>query len=64
MPLEEDAAYECPSCGETNYIAVDPAAGHRQRTVEDCPVCCRPIEFEIVIDRDGDASVQSAELAQ
>ena len=63
MPLENDAAYVCPSCGETNYVAVDPGGGHRQRTVEDCPVCCNPIEFEIVIDRDGDAIVKSAELA-
>lgn len=63
VPLESDAAYTCPSCSETNYVGVDPAGGSRQRFVEDCPVCCRPIEFEVVIDRDGDAIVSRAERA-
>jgi hypothetical protein len=63
MPLEYDAAYTCPSCFETNYVAVDPSGGRRQRFVEDCPVCCRPIEFAVTIDRDGDAIVERAELA-
>jgi hypothetical protein len=63
MPLETDASYVCPTCFETNYIGVDPAGGSRQRFVEDCPVCCRPIEFEIAIDADGDAVVRRAEPA-
>ncbi len=61
MPLESDAAYTCPSCFESNFVAVDPSGGARQRFVEDCPVCCRPIVFETRFDRDGDAIVVSAE---
>jgi hypothetical protein len=64
MPLEIDASYVCPSCFETNYVGVDPTAGRSQRFIEDCPVCCRPIEFDVVIDADGDAIVQRAELAE
>jgi hypothetical protein len=64
MPLENDVAYTCPSCFEENFLGIDPAGGKRQRLIEDCPVCCRPIEFVIAIDRDGDAIVEGVELAE
>lgn len=60
MPLEADASYSCPYCGETNYVGVDPSGGRNQRFVEDCPVCCNPIVFVVRIDGDGDAVVESA----
>jgi len=63
MPLESDAAYVCPACFEPNFVAVDPSGGRRQRFVEDCPVCCRPIEFEAVFDREGDPLIERADLA-
>jgi transposase-like protein len=63
VPLESEAAYRCPSCGEENYVGVDPSAGRRQRFTEDCPVCCRPINFTVEIDREGDALVTEASLA-
>ncbi len=62
--LESSVGYTCPSCFEQNYVGVDPSGGRRQRFIEDCPVCCRPIEFEIAIDREGDALVERAELAE
>ena len=61
MPLERDALYACPSCGEENAIGVDPTTGRRQRLVEDCPVCCRPLVFTVLVDRDGDALIESVE---
>jgi hypothetical protein len=64
MPLENDAAYTCPACFEPGFVAVDPSGGRRQRFIEDCPVCCRPIEFAVAFDRDGDALVETAELAE
>ena len=60
MPLEMDAGYNCPTCGELNYVGVDVAAGTRQRFTEDCPVCCRPIDFVVRVDADGNAFVESA----
>jgi len=27
----------------------------------ECPVCCRPLVFTIVVDRDGDGIVESVE---
>jgi hypothetical protein len=61
VPLESDLLYTCPSCGEENAIGVDQTAGRRQHLVEDCPVCCRPLVFDVVIDREGDALLERVE---
>lgn len=60
MPLDPEAPYTCPVCFEQSYVGVDPSGGKRQRFVEDCPVCCRPIEFEIAIGPDGEPEVRAA----
>ena len=39
---EAEAAYVCPTCGESIVIPLDPSAGDEQQYVEDCPVCCNP----------------------
>ena len=36
--------FQCSYCGEWNSNAVDESAGPLQQYVEDCEVCCRPIE--------------------
>lgn len=43
----------CPYCGEPVELAVDDSAGH-QTYVEDCPVCCRPIELHLRTGDDGE----------
>ena len=40
MTIETD----CPYCGEPLTLEVDEYGGRRQSYVEDCAVCCRPIE--------------------
>ena len=35
---------DCPYCGEPVALAVDETGGPAQTYVEDCTVCCRPIE--------------------
>ncbi len=42
----ETEAYICPYCGEPVEAVLDLSAGD-QSYIEDCPVCCRPIEFEL-----------------
>jgi len=61
MPLETDVLYACPSCGEENAVGIDPTGGRRQTLIEDCPVCCRPLVFTIVVDAAGDALVERVE---
>ncbi len=40
----EDSFCECPSCGEAVALTIDTSAGAEQEYVEDCPVCCRPMD--------------------
>jgi Cysteine-rich CPXCG len=61
VPLESDVLYTCPSCGEENAVGIDPTAGRRQHLVEDCPVCCRPLVFDVLIDHEGDAILERVE---
>jgi hypothetical protein len=42
----------CPYCGETFETTVDASAGE-QDYVEDCQVCCRPIQLRITLDHAG-----------
>jgi hypothetical protein len=43
----------CPFCGEAFEALVDASAGDAHY-VEDCPVCCRPIEMRLHVGQDGD----------
>jgi hypothetical protein len=43
----------CPYCGESYETAVDLSAGS-QSYVEDCAVCCRPIEIALRVGDDGE----------
>jgi hypothetical protein len=45
----EPREISCPYCGETIEILVDPSE-ERQSFIEDCQVCCRPINMTVVID--------------
>ncbi|MDH3980020.1 MAG: CPXCG motif-containing cysteine-rich protein [Gammaproteobacteria bacterium] len=44
---------ECPYCGECFENAIEPEDGS-QDYIEDCPVCCRPIEFHTESNPDED----------
>jgi hypothetical protein len=47
QPETIEAFLACPYCGETISMLVDPSV-ERQRYVEDCEMCCRPIEISVV----------------
>lgn len=51
MNLLEPCTLSCPYCGENIEILVDLSAGDQQY-VEDCPVCCKPMNLAITIDND------------
>lgn len=48
----EPVDIQCPYCGETIEISVD-CSVESQRYIEDCQVCCRPIEMTVTIDETG-----------
>ncbi len=50
----------CPYCGETIAVSVDEGGGPKQGYVEDCSVCCRPIELSVEETAEGEFSVVAA----
>ena len=56
----ETITIQCPYCGESYETVVDLSAGS-QRYVEDCAICCRPIEIALHVGDDGElAGVSTA----
>jgi Cysteine-rich CPXCG len=43
---------ECPYCSESFETPVDTSSGSA-RYVEDCQICCQPIEFSLEVDYAG-----------
>ena len=48
-----EQTFICPYCGEAVDTLIDESAGSH-RTIEDCRVCCRPVELDIRFDAAGD----------
>ena len=48
-----DVPLDCPYCGERISLLVDDSAGG-QRYIEDCAVCCQPMELVLQVNEDGD----------
>jgi len=46
-PMIESVAVECPACGERIDLTVDTSVAE-QEYVEDCAVCCRPMQVSVV----------------
>jgi len=55
LQVEECAAH-CPFCGESISLLLDPSAGG-QSYIEDCQVCCRPMQINYDVDGDVCASL-------
>ena len=49
---------QCPYCWEHFTLLVDISV-ESQEYVEDCEICCRPIDFTVNIDELGDPSVDA-----
>ena len=49
----ETVTIHCPYCGEAYETSVDLSAGS-QRYIEDCAVCCRPIEVTLKVSDEGE----------
>ncbi len=58
MPLLTEAVrIYCPYCGESIEVVVD-ASLAQQHYVEDCSVCCRPMELSVSVDS-GQVAVEA-----
>ena len=43
----EETFVGCPFCGESIPLEIDTSGGREQSYVEDCSVCCRPMEIRV-----------------
>ena len=48
----ETATVTCPYCGESTEVDVEPLE-EVQAYIEDCSVCCRPMQLEVNPSEDG-----------
>ena len=60
MSGTEEVDISCPYCGETLSIVID-CSVESQSYIEDCQVCCRPINLVVTIDAEGMPCVDAAQ---
>jgi len=53
--------FNCPYCGEQISMVVDLSV-HRQTYIEDCEVCCKPIEVNCTVQDDTIAAFRAKTL--
>lgn len=51
-----ETSVQCPYCWERFSILVDGSV-ESQEYIEDCEVCCRPIDFVVEVNDQGEVSV-------
>ncbi len=56
--MDEPPVVSCPYCGERVEVAIDPSAGSHA-TIEDCTVCCHPMELRVEVGRGGEVIVEA-----
>ena len=53
-----EARVQCPHCWEHFDLVVDGSI-ESQQYIEDCEICCRPIDFDVAVDGLGEARVRA-----
>ncbi len=55
--------FDCPYCGEEISMLLEPSMSVQQY-IEDCEVCCNPIEIQFAGDEEGLHSFQADGIEQ
>ena len=58
MNLLEEISINCPYCGEPITVLIDSSL-EQQQYIEDCQVCCKPMDIHVVISADGRCQVDA-----
>jgi transcription elongation factor Elf1 len=53
--------FTCPYCGQKISMVLDTSV-RRQTYVEDCEVCCNPIEIRYAVDEEGSIDFEARVL--
>lgn len=56
LPGLRAVSIRCPYCGESIRVEID-CSVENQSYIEDCQVCCRPIEFGVTVNEQGNPRV-------
>lgn len=59
----EEYFFQCPHCWQEISVLVDLSVTEQQY-IEDCEVCCNPIQFEITTDTENITDFQISSLDQ
>ena len=51
-----ESTVRCPYCGEMIDVMID-CSVPSQSYIEDCSVCCRPINFDVTVTRDDELEI-------
>ncbi|RKN83416.1 CPXCG motif-containing cysteine-rich protein [Ulvibacterium marinum] len=55
--------FQCPYCWAEISMLMDPSV-NQQTYIEDCEVCCNPIEIQTQFENDGLTGFQATEIGQ
>jgi hypothetical protein len=58
MAMLQEIPISCPYCGEVITILVDESVDEQQY-IEDCQVCCRPMDIRVHISANGSLRVEA-----
>jgi len=50
--IEQDYNFDCPYCGVENSVRLDVTGGNKQSFVQDCVICCQPIQITVQFEND------------
>lgn len=56
MNVLNEKSVSCPYCGETIDVLIDASINY-QEYIEDCQVCCRPINFIVRVHNEDEIDV-------
>lgn len=59
MLQQEELVKHCPYCGESIDLLIDASAGNQQY-IEDCSVCCQPINLCVQVGEADDVPLVTA----
>ena len=55
--------FQCPHCWEKISMLIDVSQNH-QNYIEDCEICCNPIQVSIVVENQEIVSFQAESIEQ
>jgi hypothetical protein len=58
MNILQENTISCPYCGELITLLVD-ASVEDQQYIEDCQVCCRPMNIRVIVSANGECQVEA-----